>query len=236
MTDRTLTVAQARKVDRVAIDECGMSGLVLMENAARGCADIALEIAGPGPVAVFCGKGNNGGDGLAMARHLDNAGREVRVFVFANPGDLSPDAAANLRLLKWTGVEVHTDVEQPPDLTGCGLVVDALLGTGGGGAPRPPLDWAVAAANAGGLRVLSLDAPSGLNCDDGSAPGACARADVTATFVAPKAGFAAPSARLLLGEVRVVDIGVPRGVLSRIFWDESASGAAGSAVELAAPA
>ena len=214
---RPLTRGESRRVDEVAIRECGMSGLVLMENAARGCAEIAREmLSAGGPVAVLCGKGNNGGDGFAMARHLDNAGVSVRVFAVCDADEMTPDAAANFRLLQWTGCEVRVCGEVPKGLEDCGLVVDAMLGTGASGSPRPPLDGWIDAANACGSPILALDVPSGLDCDTGEPAGPCVRAAVTATFVAEKVGYSTPAAAAVLGRVRVVDIGVPRGVLSRV--------------------
>src|SRR5918911_70384 len=94
-----LTRAEARALDRRAMDEFGVPGIVLMENAGRGMADLLRALGVGGPVVVCCGKGNNGGDGFVLARHLDNAGIPVRVLLFANPEELAGDAAVNHRIL-----------------------------------------------------------------------------------------------------------------------------------------
>lgn len=213
-----LTREQSRRVDQIAIDECGMSGLVLMENAARGCVEIAAPLADGGPVTIVCGKGNNGGDGFAIARHLDNAGTRCRVVLTGDPDDLSDDAAANFQLLSWTDVNVVSLSDDPETiiLPGSTLVIDALLGTGATGDPRPPLDDMIRRLNGGPWKTLAIDVPSGLDCDTGEAATPCVCADVTATFVASKIGFSERSAREVLGDVQVVDIGVPRGVFRRI--------------------
>ena len=104
---------QSREVDRRAIAECGMSGLVLMENAGRGTADVLCQLAETepgghlGPVLVCCGKGNNAGDGFVIARHLDLRGHEVRVLVWAEPAELTGDAGANFQILRHTGVPIE---------------------------------------------------------------------------------------------------------------------------------
>src|SRR5687768_6616687 len=100
-----LTREQVRAVDRRAVDEYGMSGLVLMENAGRGVAETLITLGVNGPVVICCGKGNNGGDGFVIARHLDNRGKQVRVLLFADPAELRGDAAANWRILEKANVE-----------------------------------------------------------------------------------------------------------------------------------
>src|SRR5690349_20661654 len=98
--DRTLTRRWVREVDRRAIEEYGMSGLVRMENAARGAVDVLISLGCRGPVAIVCGKGNNAGDGFAMARHLEIRGVPVKVLLAGDPQKLQGDAAANFRILE----------------------------------------------------------------------------------------------------------------------------------------
>jgi NAD(P)H-hydrate epimerase len=223
MTEVLLSRAQARELDRRAIEEWGLPGVVLMENAGRGTAELLLELGARGPVVVCCGKGNNGGDGFVIARHLDNHGVPVRVLLFVNPEDLRGDAAINYRVLARSGVPLTAfPTATIPEgvvrqgLTGAEWVVDALFGTGLTGPVRPPLDDVIARINDSGARVLAVDLPSGLDADTGRPLGPTVRAQHTATMAARKKGFAEPDARPWLGEVRVIDIGVPRRLLAAI--------------------
>src|SRR5947208_14400443 len=139
---RPLSRAEVREVDRRAIDEFGMSGLVLMENAGRGCADLLCQIGCRGPVAVVCGKGNNAGDGFVIARHLDLRGVPVKVVLLGAPAELRGDAAANYAILARCGLAIADFSKQfdttafGAQLSGVEWIVDALLGTGSSGAPR----------------------------------------------------------------------------------------------------
>jgi NAD(P)H-hydrate epimerase len=214
-----LTRAQVRDVDRRAIEEFGVPGVVLMENAGRGATQLLLWLGAQGPVAICCGKGNNGGDGFVIARHLDNHGIPVRVLLFTQPEQLAGDAATNYHIAKRSGVAVLVEPDLASvtrELQQCEWVVDALFGTGLTGPVRPPLDRVIAAINASGKPVLAVDIPSGLDCDTGLALGETVRATHTATFVAAKAGFANPAAGQRLGQVHVIDIGAPRVIWASI--------------------
>lgn len=217
---RALTREEVRSVDRRAVEEFGMSGLVLMENAGRGCADLLLGQHLTGRVAICCGRGNNGGDGFVIARHLDAAGIDVRVLLLADAAAVSGDAAVNLRILQRAGIAMRElpDVDRADDLAAelstCEWVVDALLGTGTSGQIRQPYLSAIESINRSGGRVLAVDLPSGLDCDSGEPLGTCVRAERTATFVAEKQGFANPASRVFTGEVHVIGIGVPRRLLT----------------------
>ena len=218
---RPLTREEVRGIDARAAGELRLPTLVLMENAGRGAAEVLREKTGDArpEVLVLCGPGNNGGDGGVVARHLDAWGFPVRVVWFADPRALRGDAAAQWSILDKSGFDQTAATgDVLPDrfgerLASAGWVVDGLLGTG---LTRPVggvLRAAVEAVNASGKPVLALDLPSGLDADLGVPQGAAVRATVTATFVAPKVGFAAPGAAAFTGEVRVVDIGVPRRLL-----------------------
>jgi NAD(P)H-hydrate epimerase len=210
-----LTRAQAQDIDRRAV-EAGMLSLVLMENAGRGAVDHLERLGIPGPVLICCGPGNNGGDGLVMARHLDLRGFAVRVAVWGSDERLTPDAAANLRLLAFAGacVERFTDsrdlVRASELVSDVAWIVDALFGTGFRGAPRPPFDQFIAILNLASARRMAVDLPSGLDADTGVPAEPTFRADHTVTFVAPKVGFQNPVAAPFLGQVHVADIGAPR--------------------------
>jgi NAD(P)H-hydrate epimerase len=212
-----LTREQARLLDRRAMDEFGVPGIVLMENAGRGMAELLLTLGVRGPVVICCGKGNNGGDGFVIARHLDNASVSVRVLLFTRPDELAGDAAVNHDIIARSGVPLTvltgaalTDERLAAELAGADWVVDALFGSGLQGAIRPPLDRVVAAINASPARVFAVDIPSGLDSDTGRPLGPAVRARHTATVAALKKGFAEPGAAEWLGQVHVVSMGAPR--------------------------
>jgi NAD(P)H-hydrate epimerase len=213
---RPLTREQAREIDRIAMEELSIPGIVLMENAARGAAESLIRrFPGlGGTVAVVCGPGNNGGDGFAAARHLANAGLHVRIHLVAPPDGFreGSDAATNLAIVRAMGLPVLANVE----LGGAAIVVDAIFGTGLSRAVREPYRAAIAAVRAARARVVAIDLPSGLDADTGRTLGIAVRADLTATMVAPKVGFTLGDGPSLVGEVVVVDIGVPPAVVRRV--------------------
>jgi NAD(P)H-hydrate epimerase len=198
------------------MDELGIPGIVLMENAGRGIADLLLALGVQGRVVACCGKGNNGGDGLVVARHLANAGVAVRVLLFARPEELTGDAA--VAYCMWVpgggetvpfGSSALAEDKLRQELAAADWVVDGLFGSGLEGAVRPPFDRVIAAVNACPARILAIDIPSGLDSDTGLPLGIAVRAQHTATVVAPKAGFAQEAARAYLGLLHVIDMGVP---------------------------
>ena len=215
-----LTRAQSRDLDRRAIHDVGVPGVVLMENAGRGMAELLRALGINGPVVLCCGKGNNGGDGFVIARHLDNAGVRVRVLLFADPAELTGDAAINHTILARSGVPLEVPADPQPDerlaaaLAGADWVVDALFGSGLQGPVRPPFDRVIAAINASSARVFAVDIPSGLDADTGRPLGPTVRAHHTATVAAPKKGFLEPQAQPWLGQVHVIDMGAPRCLLA----------------------
>ena len=219
---RALSRVEVREVDRRATLVYGMSGLVLMENAGRGCVDVLLSLGCRGPVAIVCGKGNNAGDGFVIARHLEIRGIAARVLLLGPPAELRGDAAANYAIIRQSDLPVvnltgETSSDRlKSELSAAEWVVEALLGTGAIGPPRPPFADAIRAMNASPARRLAVDLPSGLDCDTGIPAEPTFRADRTCTFVAPKVGFANPLAAPYLGQVHVIDIGVPRSLLNEI--------------------
>ena len=217
---KSLTRAQVREVDRIAVERYGIGGLVLMENAGLLATLEILPLLEerPGPVVVLCGGGNNGGDGYVIARQLALRGRDVRLISTREPGDLGGDCALQRSIVDAMGLAVTTvtsarEVEAAgEEWGGAALAVDALLGTGFQGEVRAPLSDLVAAlerAHSQGLPVVSIDLPSGLDCDEGTPSNATVRADLTLTFVARKRGFDQPASRAYTGEVRVLPIGAP---------------------------
>jgi NAD(P)H-hydrate epimerase len=216
MPPQFLTREQVRALDRRATDEFGVPGIVLMENAGRGAAEVLRRLGIHGRVVICCGKGNNGGDGFVIARHLALHEVSVRILLFCGPEELSGDAAINQRIAAKLNLPLEVYAGPTPDLKAVGgalvaaeWVVDALFGTGLSGAVRPPLDRVIEAINASPARVLAVDIPSGLDCDSGRPLGVTVRAEHTVTFAAQKVGFANPQARHWLGQVHLVDIGVP---------------------------
>jgi NAD(P)H-hydrate epimerase len=216
-----LTREEARALDRRAIDEFAVPGIVLMENAGRGMAELLLSLGIAGPVVVCCGKGNNGGDGFVIARHLDNARVPLRALLFADPAELAGDAAVNHTILLRAGVPItvlastafdHAILEA--ELATVNWIVDALFGSGLQGAVRPPFDRIIAAINAAQARVFAVDIPSGLDCDTGQPMGATVRAHHTATVAALKRGFMESAAQEWLGKVHLIEMGAPRRMLA----------------------
>ena len=218
---------QVREVDRIAIEEFGIPGIVLMENAGRACCDVLFQVQPPTVACILAGTGNNGGDGFVIARHLVNRGVAVKVLLVGDAERVAGDARTNLEVIRRMGVPVVPIDPDWPDqrlereLNEIGgrrtdWVIDGLLGTGATGNPRPPMDRIIRTANAGSARRLAIDLPSGLDCDSGQPGDPTIRADVTCTMVAAKQGFQAPSAKPWVGQIHVVDIGSPREIVDRI--------------------
>ncbi|HKH42732.1 MAG TPA: NAD(P)H-hydrate dehydratase [Solirubrobacterales bacterium] len=198
-----------RAADRWAIDEQGVPSLELMERAGAGLAALVMEVAPDGPVAIVCGKGNNGGDGLVTARALREMGFEVDALLLG-PGDqLSEDARANLE--RFDGAREVGVGDLPAALEGAGVIVDAIFGTGFAGAPRDPARSAIDAINDADATVVATDIASGVNASTGEVEGKAVRAHVTVTFHAPKLGHWIAPGKEHTGKLRVAPIGIPEG-------------------------
>jgi ADP-dependent NAD(P)H-hydrate dehydratase / NAD(P)H-hydrate epimerase len=199
---------QQRALDTWAIEQVGIPGIDLMELAGAGLADLAGGLIPVGPIAVVCGKGNNGGDGLVAARVLRQRGREVRVLLLGDPGELEGDAKTNLDRLPEDGPEPFSEAT----LRHAAGIIDAILGTGFEGQPREPAAGAIKAINAAaeeGATVIACDVPSGVDASSGEALGAAVCASATATFHAAKPGLWISPGKDLAGEVVEVQIGIP---------------------------
>jgi hydroxyethylthiazole kinase-like uncharacterized protein yjeF len=190
-----------RALDEWAISQRGIAGLDLMERAATGLTALVGEFIPGGPIAVVCGKGNNGGDGLATARQLREQGREVRVLLLGAPEEFSGDARTNL--------------ERLPGPAPGPFAADALSGTGFSGSPREPAAGAIDAINEAAIghhaTVIACDVPSGVDASTGEVAGSAVRASATATFHAAKPGLWIAPGKAHAGAVRVIDIGIPPG-------------------------
>jgi NAD(P)H-hydrate epimerase len=211
-----------RAIDRWAIDEQGVPGLDLMERAGTGVARAVERLAPDGPVAVVCGKGNNGGDGLVVARVLREAGRRVRVACVAPPQDFGGDALVNLERLPGEppvqlppGAGLPVAGQRTAIVEGDAVVVDALLGTGFSGSPHGVVAEAIAAINDAGAPVVSVDVPSGVDASTGMAAEPAVRATLTVTFHLAKPGLWIRPGKAYAGEVQTLDIGIPRGAPER---------------------
>ncbi|HZK81670.1 MAG TPA: NAD(P)H-hydrate epimerase [Humisphaera sp.] len=217
-----LTRAQSREIDRRATADYHIPSILLMENASRGVADAAgeelLSLAGrpTGAILILCGGGNNGGDGLAAARHLHNRHNAVRIGLTLSPAKYQGDALTNWNIVK--AMQLPTFSATPESLANvqADLIIDAIFGTGLAAPPRDPFPALVHAIEATRIPILAVDLPSGLDCDTGQPLGPTIRARRTVTFVAAKSGFAAPSATPYIGRVTVADIGCPIELLDSI--------------------
>ena len=196
-----------RATDRWAIDEQDIPGLELMERAGEGLARVTASAVPEGRIAIVCGKGNNGGDGLVAARFLRQAGRDVDVLCVWDPGDFAGDAAAQLGRLPGPPPEAYAAER----LAGAAGIVDALLGTGSTGAPRDPAAGVIADITAADAAVVAADVPSGVDASTGEVAGAAVRAQVTATFHQAKPGLWIAPGKDHAGRVKVIEIGIPPG-------------------------
>lgn len=217
-----LTCGQLRELDILAIEHVGIPGVVLMENAGRAVAGILYDkLLNPAAarVVVLCGAGNNGGDGLVVARCLRDARVSVSVVLAAPPDSVHGDAALNLGIYRRLGgAMIDSPGPQPAPaalqaIEQADVVVDALLGTGARGAPRGVLAGLIRAANAARAWRVAIDLPTGLDGDTGAVADPCFQAHLTVTLVAEKVGFTAAAARQMLGALHVVEIGVPREMI-----------------------
>jgi NAD(P)H-hydrate epimerase len=213
-----LTRDQVRSIDRRATEEYHVPGIVLMENASRGVADAAERFFLPraSRVLILCGGGNNGGDGLAAARHLHNRGHAVTIGLLIDPARYKGDAKTNWDIVQAMRLPSSAFDAAAIRATHADLILDAVFGTGLTDAPRDPFPEIVNAIQDHGAPILAIDLPSGLDCDTGRPPGACVRATRTVTFVAEKVGFANPEARQYTGEITVADIGCPRELIEQV--------------------
>jgi NAD(P)H-hydrate epimerase len=211
-----LTRAQVREIDRRASADYNIPGIVLMENASQAVAQVALEmiaeVRSPS-VVIVCGPGNNGGDGLAAARHLHNLGiDDLQIVLSGDPDAYRGDAEINWKIVKAMKLPVMGGLLQDTPT----LYVDAIFGTG----LTRPVDSTVArmidVMNASSAHRLAVDIPSGLDCDSGEPTGPCVRAHRTITFVAEKIGFANPRSRKFTGKIAVGEIGCPNELIDAV--------------------
>ena len=219
------TARQMRELDRCAIEECGIPSIELMEKAARGVAKAALELRGRKlrkKVSLFCGSGNNGGDGIAAARILLLRGARVRVFLVGQYEKLTPDSMEMTRRLSECGVKLELYDPQSEDQQGwvmdSDVIVDAMLGVGL--SREIAEDSAVGAAirliNAAPGAVVAADIATGVDADTGRIMGSAVKADKTVTFSLGKVGQFAGKGKLYSGDVQVQQIGIPEELVQQV--------------------
>jgi NAD(P)H-hydrate epimerase len=218
-----MTRDEVRAIDAWAINTLGIPGVVLMENAGRSCAELIkdklADIIHP-KVCIFCGTGNNGGDGYVIARHLLNSGFALTVVVCGDQAKVKGDAKINVDILERMGQSIELLSLDAGDIparvkgfaAGADMVVDSLFGTGLSGRLSDKYKQLIESINAQDCPILAVDIPSGLDCDTGEPLGTAVRATYTVTFVAVKKGFASSSGTAdYTGEVFVASIGVKPG-------------------------
>lgn len=213
---RVVTTDEMKKIDSWATNKLGIPGVVLMENAGRGCVNVLEEYFDLEQlkVLIVCGTGNNGGDGFVIARHLQNRNACVTVVILGAVRRLKGDARANYTLAKKSRIELH-EVKNIGALKHVyrtfhpTVIVDALFGTGFRGTPQGIYRKAIDFVNDTDAFIFSVDIPSGINGDDGQFEQACVIADATATMCLPKRGNFLFPGREFCGDIYVVDIGVP---------------------------
>lgn len=221
---KVLTAEQMQEIDRKTIDDIGIPGVVLMENAGRSAAAEIIQrfsLTGSPRALILAGKGNNGGDGYVIARHLLNKGWDVQTLVLAERAAIKGDAAVNLLILENCGGRVtFTPSEQGletslAELGEFSVLVDALFGTGLAKPVEGLYLKAVEWLNKQSVPVVAVDIPSGIDASTGRVPGAAVNATLTVSFAFPKVGQLSYPGNGLVGELVTVDIGIPEKIAAQ---------------------
>src|SRR3954464_15197101 len=222
---RVLNAAQMREADRRTIEEIGIPSLVLMENAGRQVV-AAIEAVHSEllerRVAVLCGRGNNGGDGLVVARTLLQRGVDVAVFLIGRVADVRGDARTNLEILGRLGLTVVEIADSEAwelhftEVSDCSLIVDAIFGTGLNAPLSGLLETVIADVNGSGIPVVAIDLTSGLSADSHEPIGDSIEAGMTGTLAAPKISLVLPPAETRAGDIVIADIGIPVEVIDQL--------------------
>ena len=218
---KVVTAEEMREIDRSAIEVVGIPGVVLMENAGRAVADtvkkLLEDVVGP-RVCIFAGKGNNGGDGFVVARHLANSQVRVKMFLLGNADQVQGDARINMDILACMGIEAEElYADGLPTarvaMSMSDLVVDAVFGTGFKGEVEGYISHVIDTINESGQPIVAVDVPSGLDSTTGRVSSSCINATHTVTFGLPKVGLLLYPGAGYVGELTVADIGLPRSFL-----------------------
>lgn len=217
---------EIRSIDKKAIEEYGIPGCVLMENAGRNMAEYLLLQDIRGPIILCAGKGNNGGDAYVIARYLDNHQIPISVFVFAAKEEIKGDALIHYQVLEKMGIYItHITEQQLNDANfqseifkkfqNAEWIVDGILGTGLLGSMSSFYTQVITLMNNAQRKILAIDIPSGLDCDTGEPLGSAIRAHTTLTVIAAKKGFSNYDAKKYIGHCEVIDIGIPRRLFTK---------------------
>ena len=219
---KIVTAKEMRNIDSQTINEVGIPGVVLMENAGLGVVR-AIERDFPLPtfskIAIFVGKGNNGGDGLVIARYLANKGYKVTTYLLAEPDKFIGDALVNLRVSQNIGLHIEYILsndqlgEKKANISQNNLIIDAIFGTGLSGAVRGFASNVIDYLNSTEIPIIAVDLPSGLDSDTGKTEGSCIKAVMTVTMALPKRGLLLYPGAKFVGKLEVADIGIPQSVI-----------------------
>ena len=212
-----VTAAQMRCMDQMTVESYLIPGVVLMENAGRGVAQLigGLYSQQVYQVVIFCGKGNNGGDGFVIARHMHNWGANVKIILLGKGSELQGDALINYKIAKSMKLEIIEDFQEDQlnsvDFEIYDAIIDGIFGTGLTREIKGRAESVIRAINTRKTgAVFAIDVPSGLDVDTGEILGVCIEADATATYGGMKKGMLTNESTRLCGNIRVVDISVPR--------------------------
>jgi NAD(P)H-hydrate epimerase len=216
---KVVTSEIMQRLDKRAIEECGIPGIVLMENAGSRATEV-IESHYPElinkKVAVFSGKGNNGGDGFVIARHLFNRGVQVKIYLLTAGDSLLGDAKINFEIVRHLGISILEFKEEGiidlirDEIRDCDLIVDAIFGTGLNSEVKGLFRDVIEVLNQADIPMVAVDIPSGLDANTGKALGNCIKADLTITFAHPKVGLLIPEGTEYVGELEIIDISIPK--------------------------
>lgn len=217
---KLVTSNEMMNMDNIATKKYLIPGIVLMENAGlqvmQKINQLFNNFVANKRIMVFCGKGNNGGDGMVIARHLINKGADVKVFLLSSPSEIKGDAATNLKILQSMGVRIYPIISEKDlqrvdiSMIYSDLIVDAIYGTGFKGEAKEISANLIKLINESKKLIVSVDLPSGLEADTGKIYGECIKSNHTITFGLPKIGLYLEPGCRFCGEIEVVDISLPQ--------------------------
>jgi ADP-dependent NAD(P)H-hydrate dehydratase / NAD(P)H-hydrate epimerase len=214
---RIVSAEEMRLIDKKTAEEYGVSYSQLMENAGKAVADFILEFNFRKTCAIFCGKGNNGGDGLVAARHLTQNGVSCKIYILNSEKGYNQLVSDNYKKAVSLGIPVQridsvNDIHTA-EVSSCDFIIDGLLGTGTKGEVTGIFADLIEFINGKNKTVFSIDVPSGINPDKGLFQGHCIKATYTLAIGLPKSGLVKPSAKRHVGQLEVLDIGFPKELL-----------------------
>ncbi len=216
---KRVTADDIRRLDLSAARDYAIPSVLLMENAGRAVSDVILRDHPSCKVLIFAGKGNNGGDGLVVARRLANLAYKVRVILFESPSNLKADPLLNYNIAEKMAIPITVSAALSENAfldlcRGSDLIVDAIFGIGIHSSVQGIFRDAISAINRSGKPVVSIDIPSGLDSDTGRIQGVAVKATSTVTLALPKRGLFEGEGPSYAGRVEVADIGIPRDLLA----------------------